>query len=58
MGLTLGLTERIILLMAENWFIFNRKLRNRQKSNLLPIRTEEFLLHAPLPRNHPQGILK
>ena len=34
MGLTLGLTERIILLMAENWFIFNRKLRNRQKSNL------------------------
>ena len=34
MGLTMGLTERIILLMAEYWFIFNRKLRNRQKSNL------------------------
>ena len=34
MVLTLGLTERIILLMAEYWFIFNRKLRNRQKSNL------------------------
>ena len=34
MGLTLGLTERIILLMAEYWFIFDRKLTNRQKSNL------------------------